>query len=227
MWQQKALRLYKSTFEETIKDRGRARREIEYAFKMGENRLNDYAAQKEGDADEDIISDLSPVAMRARILGQQYTAAKYVEKKQAHPLTVAPSPATYVGRGPVYYPPAQHNSHNREEEEAGGYLFGDDHEMSVRRPAATAATPQSAPQMFEGLAMRGSRHTSFRADGLRMTDDTSVSHRDDTTSVSDSRRSNTADVQRRIVEQAMFVQNAIQDLRGHSTLRNMNTASMW
>ncbi|CUI14722.1 Hypothetical protein, putative [Bodo saltans] len=165
--------------------------------------------------------------MRARILGQQYTAAKYVEKKQAHPLTVAPSPATYVGRGPVYYPPTQYRSQNRDEEETGGHLFGDDHEMTVIRPApVTTTTPPLKPQLFDGMTMRGGRtnnNASFRSDAsttLRLTDDNA-------SSVSDSRRTNSSDAQRRIVEQALLVHNSIQELRGHSALRNINTASMW
>lgn len=222
MWQQKALRLYKANYEEIIKDRGRARREIEDVFRKGENRVFDYKADKEGGGDEEIISDLSPVAMRARILGQQYTAARYVEKKQAHPMTIAPSPKTYVGRGPVYYPPKQFSAvrYLKDDDDAvGSGLYDDD--------AAPAATPLVKPQLFEGLTIRPAGHARGVAQPHTTgPDDSSVSHNDAASSVA-SGQTNSHASQRRIVDQALQVHLSIQELCSQSTLRNMNTSSSW
>jgi hypothetical protein len=103
MWQQRSLRLYRSTFEEIIKERLETRREIQRTVQRGEYVVNNYDEYAQKDDEDERDDDTSPAAMRARILGQHYQAQKYVEHVEERALIKsAPHPKTYVGKGPIF-----------------------------------------------------------------------------------------------------------------------------
>lgn len=197
MWQQKALRLYKATFEEAIKERGKARREIQEVILRGENKVFDYAAKGNDDANGEEDDDMSPAAMRARILGQHYTAARYVERVVAHPMKQeSEHPSKYVGKGPVYMRPRPLND----------TAFDDVDMIQDSRAAPPAAPPSPAasittPPLFHGMSVRRTpqlshSHTSAAPPGTL-----------DAT-------------QERILSQARIVHAAIHELHTHTSLKN-------